>query len=440
MGLLRYLPRFSILFRSISVFLPVLKHYVKTLCLGILFTAIGCHTALAQKNFRPGYVVRLGGDTLRGEVDVRGQQRMARQCLFRPGAEAPTTLYQPADLKAYGLFAGARYEAFQVPAPSGSTAAQPVLAALFMQVLAEGKARLYTFTDESDRMRYYFRQASGPITELVQLTQMIEVDNRSTQEVTYPFRQVLSQSFADCAAVQHLLVKAELTDSQLTAIFNRYNTCANGQVLAVSAARSTKVHLGFVMGAQRASLVLNDGEAVNLQSALRPVVGVGLLINPASFNSKLAVRVEALYQMQRFEGQYQRKVGTVTNLGSTRDATIVLNTLRVPLLLRYTLPAGKVRPYLQAGGEASVLLDSQAQVLSSNEELDGTRSTSTSEIILRKIGFGLTAGVGLLIPAGAAGAVQLEGRINQMDNVSSAADVLSGPTTISVLVGYTLGR
>jgi hypothetical protein len=97
-----------------------MKNYATQILLAVSLLAVA-GTAQAQKNFRPGYVVQPAGDTLRGEVDARGGQRMASLCLFRSTASAQPKNYAPADLKAYGLSKGASYESCPMPAAAGTS-------------------------------------------------------------------------------------------------------------------------------------------------------------------------------------------------------------------------------------------------------------------------------------------------------------------------------
>lgn len=393
-----------------------------------------------QKNFQPGYVVRPAGDTLRGEVDARGAQRMQRQCSFRAAPAGPVTDYAPAELRGYGVRDAARYESGQfLPAATGNpaTPAEP----LFLQVLAAGRATLYTFTDESQRVRYGFRQAPGPATELVRRTRLVTTNGTTVQEELYPFRQVLSLAFADCPAVQAQLVNAELSDAQLTALFTRYNTCGAAPAgPATTAGRRSTAGVGPVLGIQTARATLNDGEPVTLRSAGRPVLGVGVLFHPATFNPKLALRLEVLYQPQRLEADYQRVYTTLPILPGYRTAVVQVSSLRVPLLLRYTWPTGKLRPYVQAGGELAVLLSREAVVRTSNVQPNGPRGATSTDIALRSGGFGLAAGAGVLVPLGAAGALQIEARLSQLENASVVKDLLNGATTTALLLGYNFGH
>ncbi|MBJ6110077.1 PorT family protein [Hymenobacter sp. BT523] len=407
----------------------MLFNYTKSLLLALLLLATA-GAAQAQKNFRPGYVVPLSGDTLRGEVDARGGQRMSTLCLFRPAAGAAQVRYAPAELKAYGLTRGDRFESRQMPAPATN--------ALFLQVLAQGKATLYTYVDEDSRSRYFFRKAddSGPVTELVQVIQNVRGDNGLVQERSYPFRQVLSKAFADCFAVQPMLSQAELTDSKLVAIFERYNSCGQAAAPARSMARVTKVHFGLRAGVQQANTTYTDGVEWNLNSGFSPMLGVGLLVMPGTLNHKLAFSLEALHQKQSYTTSYQRNSGFINN----NDAYVVditMQTLRVPLMVRYSPLQGRVQPYLQAGVETSVLLNTHQSLVSVTSQPPGaTRpTTSVSEVEMRRLGFGPAVGLGLLVPLGS-GSVQVEARYSKLDNASAVPNMIFGPRTTSFLLGY----
>ena len=113
----------------------------------------------------------------------------------------------------------------------------------------------------------------------------------------------------------------------------------------------------------------------------------------------------------------------------------------MPLLLRYTLPTRTLRPYVQVGVEVAILLDRhQALIVSDEEQFNGSYVASRQELAVRPLGYGPTGGLGLLIPTGTVGSVQLEARYNSLDNTSEAFGVMSGAQTITFLAGYNFGH
>lgn len=417
--------------------------YAKVLVLGLaLFAA--APRAQAQANFQPGYVVPLAGDTLRGEVDLRSPQRMTNFCVFRPAAGAAPTEYAPTALRAYGLRQGARYEAQPVPAPvvlqntpAVATAPTPIL---FMQVLARGKATLYAFPDAQDRNRYCFRTAGQPLVELTQIKEVAVVQGRRMLVEQYPFRDVLKGAMVDCAGVLPLISRAALKDADLVKIFSTYNSCSPGAAPAEGTVRKAEVHWTLLAGVQRGSTTYYDGsEGQALTSDLRPLLGVGVLVNPMAFNRKIALRAELIFQEQRYETTYQRR-NSNTTLPINRKLQANLKNLRLPLMLRYTWPSGKLRPYVQAGVELGILLGQDSYLYSLEEQYTGPPTNRSAEVEMLPLSIGGTAGLGLLVPLGTRNALQVEIRFNQLTRASKAQNTLNGPNTLSLLLGYSLVR
>ncbi|WP_167851958.1 hypothetical protein [Hymenobacter elongatus] len=100
--------------------------------------------AFAQSDFRPGYVVPTTGDTLRGEVDYRGEQRQAILCRFRAAANGAEVAYTPAQLRGYGLAQGQHYHSQLLPGA--------VPQYVFLEVLALGTLALYHHADENGKL------------------------------------------------------------------------------------------------------------------------------------------------------------------------------------------------------------------------------------------------------------------------------------------------
>ena len=113
--------------------------------------------------------------------------------------------------------------------------------------------------------------------------------------------------------------------------------------------------------------------------------------------------------------------------------------MRVPLLLRYTVPLGKLKPYIQAGVETAVLLNpKEALIVEKNQDLGGGNSAVTRQIDMRGLGIGPMAALGMTV--GATGALQFEARYNQLDSASETYGQLGGANTVSFLLGYQLGK
>src|SRR5690606_19906312 len=75
--------------------------------------------------------------------------------------------------------------------------------------------------------------------------------------------------------------------------------------------------------------------------------GIGFNFSNAALSEKISIQLEFLYAPYRFRGE----VLNVQNFSRQTDHQFVFNLdyLKVPAQLRYTLPTGRLRPFLNLG-------------------------------------------------------------------------------------------
>lgn len=390
---------------------------------------LGLHTvSVAQSDFRPGYIVQPSGDTLRGEVDYRGEQRNTRLCSFRATAAAPATDYQPEQLRGYGFAADKHYQTRQL-------AGNPPVA-VFAQTLVGGKVSLFRLTNTDGKEVYY--AGTAPAEPLRLLQQRDTVVSQNVRQRVYPFRNVLRGLMLDCPAVQAPLARTELVESQLVKVFTTYNACVGAAPQYVVAKQPSRLNLGVLVGVHQASMVLLTYGNQKLSSSFKPTLGLGLAWAPNSFSSKLSLHLQALYVRQEFDKQYQSPgEGIFSGENVQRSVRVHVSSVRVPGMLRYTLPKGRVRPYVQAGVMYALNYDRQG---SQSWVAPRIGSVATQEIELTNYSLGFLAGAGVSVPFGTAGALQVEVRADKMDDLSQTERTLGSARGLSVLAGYTFGN
>ncbi|QIL75725.1 outer membrane beta-barrel protein [Hymenobacter sp. HDW8] len=401
----------------------------------LLLLSTASISAVAQSDFRAGYIVQAAGDTVSGLVAYQGAQRSALLCRFRSDAQAAVVEYQPEQLRGYGFKQGTKYL-------SQPTPAAPARAAFF-EILASGKVSLLTLVDSDDQRHFYVQSEAASVVELIQKDTIVSKSSPSgVQKVkvrSYPFRNVLNTTLAGCPAVQAQLGRAELVESQLTKLVNSYNNCATGAPAQVAAPRAGRFKAGLLVGAQRSAFTFNDEGEEKMSSTVGPLMGIGLDFAPARFNEKLSMRVEGLYSKQSTELQYTRPgSGPFLTQRAQRNLEVDVTSLHLVALLRYARATGAIRPFIQAGPQLAAHIKSNA-VLTTTYDVASPPAPSSREIDLRPSNFGGVLGAGLLLPAGKVGTFQLEARLDMMDSLSESG-ILSGATTTSVLVGYTIGK
>ncbi len=401
--------------------------------------------AQAQGRFRPGYVVRLSGDTLRGQVQQRGTIRAATACTFRPSATAEPTEYRPAELRAYGFTGGDFYEARVVERLQRKR--EVVLRTLFLSVLVRGKAQLYSFRDKDDLNHFYLATSPDSVAELQQVRAAVPSTNQDqiVYEDQYPFRAVLAEAFRDCPAVQHLLPGLVLSEGDLRRVVARYNACVAGPAASPPATtpvrQRSKASFGVVGGLQNdranfeSSSSLSNGE---FKGSARPFGGVFVVLNTPALNHHLSLRLDALYERLRYQSKYV--YGKNTETPTTQQVTFNLDYLRLPLQARYSFLHRRVTPYLMVGISYNYLLAYEAPthteftvvnvVYASDRPVLNDSNVSRSD-------FGLLGGVGVTAAVLGGRALGLEVQAQRSSGFVSRASMV---TRLGALLSLTLTK
>ncbi len=371
-----------------------------------LVATLTSNAAHAQASFRPGYIVRSVGDTLRGEVQAVGALRNALVCRFRPAPGGVVTEYAPASLRAYGILHEAMYETQRVP-PADSTQT-PAPQPFFVEVLVTGRARLYSLRDR-DRHNHYFVAVGAPdvpLQELVERRIKTFSNGFEAYETQARYRTTLAAVLRDCPSVQVQLPALPFLQAALIRVVMQYNECVGGAVAvkAAPARHHEKPVLSLLGGYQHGSMSFS-GSAFFSSSLTIPQAsltgGLGLSFTLPQTRRTVSLQLEALYAHELYESSYQSMPATAGSAYlRTTTYKFDLSYVHVPVLLRYTLMRSQLfRPFLEAGGIYSRVVRSQTLFTM----YDG--STNTTAIIplfpgseVENNQFGLVGGIGASVP------------------------------------------
>lgn len=359
----------------------------------LLLAAIGAgpRAAQAQADFRPGYLVRPAGDTLRGEIDYRDARTSATQCRFRPSPGAPATVFSPTELRAYGLPAERKH--YRALTPAG--APQPA----FLEVLVSGAANLYALRDADRADHYYVATETFPLTELVHRKVMQEQASVMHEQNIY--RTTLAQALAGCPVAQTQLPALRYTAAELARAVAAYNNCQAppADVAAIAAAggtpRGPRPRLGIVLGAERTAMNVDFADMYNGAHTLRfspkiaPIGGLFLAVPLGALSRKLSLEVELLYESLR----YDQAFGNAYSSASDRY-TFDLAYLRLPLLVRYTYPTGRVRPFVEAGPVLAYAMQLDNSLVKTDNQGNASAPTGFYQNNFRSLQEGLAGSLG----------------------------------------------
>ncbi len=321
---------------------------------------MGCSlAAFAQKDFRPGYIITLEGDTLRGQIRDRSDARNSRSVIFKQGQEALVKEYEPAEVMGFGiedqkLFLPERVPIIKVT-PVGSDTTWQVV---FLQQLVTGPISLFYLKTAGEPDRFFLRRANGRFSELESRKQIVEVNGKHYQKTLNFYQDTLRAIFAACPQVAEQAAKAEFTLGQLSKAFVAYNQCADPKeqvTVSETATRKTVVlgsaTLGYAIGSTRSS-----GEQTLLNSPTGkkgPSGGVAINILNTGFSKNFSLQFGLDYTNKGAVGHHY----TYSNSTTPTTTTIDMQVVNFSTIIRFNTAIGKLKHYIGAGPTAGYVLN-----------------------------------------------------------------------------------
>lgn len=233
--------------------------------------------------------------------------------------EGKVVRYTPYEVKEYGLKNGRVYVAREINIADSSKM-------VFLQRLYNGKTTLYYYRGK--RINTYFIEKDSTV--------FVEIPKEDNKEKQYT--EMLLNYTADCPNVSSACKLVSYSKKSITKLISRYNDCELESFPFFK--------YGLFIGMVQSELVRNS----NIKNAD--------LLN-TSFkkdnNPYAGIFVDAPINASNFSfftslGLYQSSFSS-NKPSDSHDASILINqtTIKVPLMIRYTVPSLNFRPYFNIG-------------------------------------------------------------------------------------------
>jgi hypothetical protein len=316
-----------------------MKFIFKFFLLGIFLPAL----SFAQSNFKPGYVVTLKGDTLRGEVDLKTWNYNPKEFRFKTGNNT-VQVFSISNTKAFGVDNTAWYERFtlristdavDLPRLHYSLDTAGITDVVFLKVLARGKnISLYSYTD-AIKGRFYVNDKTEQPHELIYHIYKEGTENSIATQKLYR-NELARYAFnynVQNANLNMLLERATYTPDDLTNIVNVINNDEHHK-----STRKSTYSFRLVAGAAVAQASLKyDGPVTIAEGALNKTehfaqFGIGVDMFEKANTGRLIFRAEAQYWSATMVAatptvQQILKMNTIT-----LSPQILLNIYKAPAL------------------------------------------------------------------------------------------------------------
>jgi len=340
----------------------------------------------AQTDFREGFLVTNGGDTLRGEIDYRGDVFLTTTCRFRRDGQKASD-YPPQDIQSY-RFVDSRYFV------SKTVDEKPV----FLECLFTGAVNIYALSRSApENDRFFIEKEEVRLTEIpyeegVRRVPVEDAPNKLNTKVNYQSKEhigVLSFFMQDAPELIPSIQSMQKPRSRtLVKLAQSYHQAVSGESQSISYVKDVpflKIMPEVVGGVISFSDIPNITEKSYTHFGL-----IGHLWIPNA-SEKLFLRTGVLLSKLDIEGVSETYV-------------------KIPIQLEYIYPGDLIQPRLAYGpnyyvpdGQSTVSLNLGANIRMYNNlflsaSTDIEFNPNLIVIPKRMIGYSLMAGVFWRIP------------------------------------------
>ena len=360
--------------------------------------AIVATATMAQTNPKPGYVITNTGDTIRGVIDFRTNEKLSKQCEFWANGEKEVKVYQPGDIEGFRFDNNGKYFVARRLNVTGT----PEL--YFAEFMVQGKMNLYCVTYKTDEY-YFFEREDGEMAELTnRYTSYMSIDAavQGTKDIVKEkkrqygkVKMLLQQSKSAVADMDD----NNMTRKKLVNVVRDYHNevCTDGSSCMVyeynEKTDRVKTHLKAFAGFAYYSTEMTDmqlDQDMNFPGSTYEI-GVGVEIDLERVMKDFSVEF-GLGLTPKYKSTCEEE-GVDKTYSYTYEKSIL--TFAVGGVKRFG--NGKIRPIVRAGGFAVAHLSAQEtwgykSKYGSTSSAPNTWGTSTH--------FGVYVGGGVQIPVG----------------------------------------
>lgn len=351
----------------------------KKLELTLIIILISGTIVSGQDDFRDGFIITRGNDTLRGKVDYRSNLKNYESCVIKN--EKGTFEYYPDQINGFG-YVNDKFFSSQIVKGS------------FVEVLVLGKISLY-------RTRKNFLLKKGDnFYELESKKKEIVVDGQLGIREDNKWKGITSYLISDCLSnSNYLITDLDLDEKSLIKLITKYNKCSGEEFTEFKARKPwTQVDLGLSVGIVRSGIKTSDESGSfsylnDSYSSIDPSIGFLIAISSPRLNERIAFQSELHF----IKSSYSALVEFNGTYKAFYDTFIDLSTLSVPLSLKYSFPEKRYGVYFQGGVDFDYHLKSQTRLLSEKVYGNVVQTFPEAEAFeIRNSQIGIWAGMGLL--------------------------------------------
>jgi opacity protein-like surface antigen len=287
----------------------------------------------------------------------------SRKCQVKAGDKINE--YSPYEVREFGFKGGRVYKSREIQIAGTSKR-------VFLEQLHTGKATLYYYRGKG--IKTFFIEKDSML--------FVEVPKQNTAKEQYS--QQLLNITADCPNVMAACELVRYNKKSLSKLMTRYNQCELKPFPHFS--------YGFLMGYEISKSIPTDDQNEDLKYFDYKYDGgfsVGLFLDNPILVSDFSLHTELYFSKHGY---------SYNHASASEDLDLIINisSLRVPFMIRYTVPKNNLRPYFNAGAMFAYNINNESALYKafiSDNVIYISKQLEESIISTNEIGFVLGGGL-----------------------------------------------
>lgn len=380
-----------------------MKYIFKLLAALVLFPLF----AIAQTNFKPGYIVNLKGDTIKGFVDYKDWTRNPKEVNFKSNNSSTPQIYNAKDVEAFAVTGVEYYKSYQGKISQGrvdfsnfitDVDSTYIVDAVFLRGLTSGKNVTLLQYSDAIKDRYFVAQKNGQTAELVYRA-YLGGDDRVTKVFDTKYKQQLQLLRTiyqpDDASLVNEIQLTNYNQKALLKIVKKLNNGIDELKMVNQSKSGVRFYAGAGINAGTISFKDNTAPLKSSSTSIAPMFNVGLDLLFNKNIGKLFLRTELNYTSNKtslsFGDGLPQSAFSTTNIIMFNRQAISLS----PQLI-YNI-SNKQNLKFYAGGGVVLTLSSYSN-MQSYREYNNTKLSSSYDLNwLMPVNATLVAKTGIII-------------------------------------------
>ncbi len=333
--------------------------------IGVLIFIISIsQISFSQKNYLPGYIIQLNGDTVHGGIDYRNWGRNPDKISFKEKSGDSIFHYNPIDIKGFGVldefYASAIVETEVSPQDIGNINDEAFnnadlkisIDTTFLQTIIRGKKSLYFYVNKAGKKQFYIKQDSA-YKLLIYKKYLLKTNTCQGIAENKKYINQLSAYLQDCPSIQSKLENTAYTQKGMEDLFLYYYGCSQSKLEFQKKTEKTLLEFGVLAGLSLTSLEIGSIDYLvnaDFQPSAKFSAGAFFELVLPRNQRKWSLNNELVFSSYKMAGRYE-DFGNQHSYSTPNvyHTTIGLSYLKLNNMLRYNYPIKNCFVYLNTG-------------------------------------------------------------------------------------------